>query len=254
MITPEEKKNIAKKIKALFAKTTEAGASEHEAMAAMQKGRELLEKYQLELSDLDIREEGTEVKRFDWSAVGERLYTKVGNYCECQSWKSDTHTPIYRTKGKYKGLFSHYQQGFEFKFVGIKSDAVFAEWLFAALVSFVENQQADFYMDNREVSVSQSHDFVTGCVDRLRTRLQHEIDERKRNRPLGSGRDLVPLKNAMIKEKMQALGVTLVFTTAARPEYRDPNAYMAGQAAGNNVGLHRPMSYENSEPLKIGSK
>lgn len=251
MITPEEKKSIAKKIKALFAKTTEAGASEAEAMAAMAKGRELLEKYQLELSDLDIREEGTEKKSSIWSVVGEELYMDVGRYCECKPWRGSERK---FHEAKRKNGRGWYENVYIFHFVGIKSDAVFAEWLLSALVNFVQNQQADFYLDNERVTPAQSNDFVAGCCKRIKERIQHEIAERKRLRPIGTGRDLVPLKNAMIQEKLNQLGVNLTSYKQEKLSYVDAHAYAAGMAAGNNVGLHRPMSYENSEPLKLGGK
>jgi hypothetical protein len=251
MITAEEKKKIAAKIKALFAKTTEAGASEFEAMAAMAKGRELLEKYQLDLSDLDIREEGTDVKRCDYTFVSEQLYYEVGQYCECRSWRSSEYVvkPM-----KRKNSRQQYELQYHFKFVGIKSDVVFAEWLMSALCAFVDNQQADYYMDHPAVSIAQSKDFVAGCVQRIKERLMHEVAERLRNRPLSTGRDLVPLKNAMITEKMAAMGVKLTSYTRAGINYRDAGAFVAGRAAGETVGLHRPMNYQTSDPKMIGSK
>lgn len=251
MITPEEKKAIAKKIKALFAKTTEAGASEAEAMSAMSKGRELLEKYQLNLSDLDIREEGTDVKRCDFTFVGEQLYYEVGQYCEVKSFRSSK--SVWKA-GKRKNSRGFHELVYEFKFVGIKSDVVFAEWLMSALCAFVDNQQADFFLDHAEVSIAQSKDFVAGCVQRIKERLIHEIAERFRLRPLSTGRDLVPLKNAMIMEKMAQLGIKL--TTYSRPgiSFKDASSFNAGRVAGESAGLHRPMNYQNNEPLKIGSK
>lgn len=251
MISPEEKKKIAIKIKALFAKTTEAGASEHEALSAMAKGRELLEKYQLELSDLDIREEGTEVKRCDYTFVGEQLYSTLAQYCEVKGYRD---SEVVAKPMKRKNSRQQYETQYHFKFVGIKSDTIFAEWLLSALCAFVDNQQADFYMDNPEVSISQSQDFVAGCVTRIRERLLHEIAERHRLRPLSTGRDLVPLKQAMIMEKLSSMGVKLTSYQRADIHYRDANAFSSGRAAGDNVGLHRPMNYQSADPLQIRSK
>lgn len=251
MISAEEKKKIAIKIKALFAKTTEAGASEAEALSAMTKGRELLEKYQLELSDLDIREEGMEVKRCDFTFISEQLYYEVGQYCECKSWRSSewVEKPM-----KRKNSRQQYELQYHFRFLGIKSDVIFAEWLISALCAFVDNQQADFFLDHPSVSVSESNDFVAGCVTRIKERLVHEVAERFRNRPLSTGRDLIPLKNAMIAEKMAAMGVKLTSYRREGVSYRDASSFNAGRAAGDNVGLHRPMNYQSSDPKLIGSK
>lgn len=48
--------SIKKRILALMAKTTENGCTEAEAMAAAKKVQELLHMYQLDLSDIKIKE------------------------------------------------------------------------------------------------------------------------------------------------------------------------------------------------------
>ena len=51
--------NHAAKIKALLGKTIENGATEAEAMAAAIKARELMDKYDIDLTTLDMKAEGS---------------------------------------------------------------------------------------------------------------------------------------------------------------------------------------------------
>lgn len=242
MITQEEKQAIARKIRALLAKTVEAGATEAEAMMAMTKAHELLAKYQLQLSDLDLREEGTTLKTFDYNEVAESLYAKVGKYCECKGWRGSTlkQVPVGK-RGKTK-----WQNVYEINFLGVKSDAIFAEWLLAALISFVENQQADYYLDHDHVSTAMSRDFVVGCCARINERLAAEIQKRDFDRKFSAstGRDLVPLKNAMITEELNRLGLRFTSYSNTR-RYANDSAYAAGKAAGDNVGFNRPVHSED---------
>lgn len=228
-INDNETKKLIHKIKSLLAKTVEQGASEHEAIMAMNKAHELLEKYQLNLSDLDIREEGTEhitINKFDQIKLD--LAVQVAKYCECKVWK------IPREK--------------EIHFLGIKTDAQFAEWLLLALADFVSKQEAIFMFSNDCGTKLQVDSFTQGCVKRINERLREEIAKRTiKNQFATTGRDLIPLKNAMITEAFKQLGIHLGAGRAQRQGYVDPNAYNRGKEAGNNVGFNRPINRESNE-------
>lgn len=261
MLTPEEKKSIALKIKALFAKTTAAGCTEEEAMMAFSKGHELLEKYQIDLSDLELREEGTSRKRFDFDEVSASLYTEVGRYCECKTWRGNKEVQVPRRNAKgriMKGKFT-WEIHHTCEFLGLKSDAVFAEWLLASLVSFIANQQADYFLDHSNVSVAMSKDFTAGCVARLRERLIAEVAKRDLERSKATGRSLVPLKNAMIVEAFAKTGINLTFYKKVNigDMYSDHSSYMAGRSAVEGVSFNRPVGSSDTasgRPLQIGSK
>ena len=53
-----DREKLLARIKALFSKTTEAGATEAEELAATEKARELIEKYQLDMGAEELKREG----------------------------------------------------------------------------------------------------------------------------------------------------------------------------------------------------
>lgn len=231
MKNENENKKLIHKIKSLLAKTVEQGCSEDEAMLAMSKAHELLEKYQLDLSDLDIREEGTEHITTKLTQIMNDLAVRVGQYCEVKVWK--------HSDKKANSLH----------FVGITTDAQFAEWLILALADYVSKQQLNF-MFNAEggfTTALEDASFTQGCVHRINERLKAEVQKRELNRQFmnSNGRDLVPLKNQMIQEKLKSMGIVLHSTKKKQRTYVDPNAYHAGMKAGDGVGFHRPVSSED---------
>jgi len=231
--TEKDIKNVTRKIKALLAKTVEAGATEAEAMLAFTKAHELLAEYQLNLSDLDIREEGTEHVQKDINTYVDRLCVRVGKYCECKTWRGDWDKKVGYTK---------------VNFIGIKTDADFAEWLMTALVSYVAGREMAFLWSDECDSGNSAHDFVSGCIDRINERLKEEIDKREfaRSWTASTGRDLVPLKNAMIAEKFNQLGIRLVASRKTNYRVMDQNAFNAGQAAGDGVSFNRPIHSDSN--------
>lgn len=247
-INESQIKSVTRKIKALLAKTVEAGASEAEAMSAFTKAHELLEAYQLNLSDLDLREEGTQHIVQTMDIIARRLSKKVSKYCECKVWMSDMQ-PIYKfvKMGKNKKEKKIYmgQDYTKINFMGIKTDADFAEWLMLALASYVQGKEMSFLFSHDDATVEDTEDFTTGAIDRINERLQYEIDKRNANKAASTGRDLVPLKNAMITEAFAKLGITLNTTTPANYRVMNAQAYMNGQQAGNGVSFNRPVSSED---------
>ena len=241
-------KNVTRKIKALLAKTVEAGATEAEAMSAFTLAHKLLEEYQLNLSDLDLREEGTSCVVQTMDNIARRMSRRVGEYCECKVWMSEP-----RPKFKYVKVGSKekkVQDGKEYtkiNFLGIKSDADFAEWLMAALSSYVQGKEVAFMFADFCASVEDAEDFTSGCINRINERLKLEIDKRNAKRATSTGRDLVPLKNAMITEAFNKLG--LLLKDAERSHYRVMNreAYERGQNAGDGVSFNRPVHRDNYE-------
>lgn len=233
-------KSLIRKIKALLAKTIEQGATEFEAMNAMAKAHELLAKHQLELSDLDIRAEGTEKVTVEWDFIKDFLAVNVAKYCECRVWQNSKEKKLH--------------------FLGIKTDAVFADWLILALTDFVTKQEVSFMFSDECTTTGEGtkakqakleiNSFVRGCVQRINERLREEIAKRERERcsfSSSSGRDLIPLKNAMITEAMAKLNLNLGRARTTKQQSVDVNSYNIGKRAGENVGFNRPVNRENNE-------
>lgn len=249
----EEQKNLARKIKALLAKTVEAGASEAEAMSAFTLAHRLLEQHQMSLSDLDLREEGTCHSVQSMDHIARRMSTLVGKYCECKVWMSD-YQPVYkyvRIKNKEKKIFNGNEYT-KINFIGIKSDCDFAEWLMAALAGYVQGREMSYMFGELCATAADAEDFVTGCIDRINKRLREEIDARKAKRVVSTGRDLVPLKNAMITEAFAKLGISLKKEDNLNFRVMNQDAYARGNAAGDGVTFNRPINRDSDNgPLLL---
>lgn len=239
-------KSVTRKIKALLSKTIAAGATEAEAMSAFTLAHKLLAEYQLSLSDLDLREEGTSHIKQSMDHIAKRMSVLVGKYCECKVWMSDSQ-PVFKfiKVGTKQKKIRDGEQYTKINFIGIRSDADFAEWLMAALSSYVQGKEMAFLFGDYCGTADDAEDFVTGCINRINERLKFEIDKRNANKAASTGRDLVPLKNAMITEKFAALGITLNHKTATAYRVQNQSAYNSGVAAGNGVTFNRPVQAED---------
>lgn len=219
-LSQEQKRAVALKIKALLAKTTEAGCTEAEAMMAAHKAHELLAKYQLNLSELDLREEGTDEATVIYDDVTHALAGAVGDYCEVKCW----------TENRQK-----------IKFLGLQSDAFFAEWLMLALSAFVKRKGLDFSLEStKKIFQSDIIEFRAGCSNRICKRLWDEVEARKANAV--TGRELLVVKGHLISEAWAKKNLTLGQGRASYRGNAASAAYQAGAAAGDQARFARPVA------------
>jgi hypothetical protein len=222
---------IAARIRALFAKTTERGCTEAEAMSAATKAYELIEKHQLKQSEIELEAEGfvkgmaegCEARRFN---VQDCLAWDVEDFCGVKCWKA-WDKPRWR-----------------YVFFGLRSDVEFANWLLKALERFVW-QQADAYaLSSGETSYVARRSFCRECCRRIGERLQLEISLR-RIRPvvMSDGRSLVVVKSSLVDREFEKLGIRL--STGSCSSFSlggSDTAAAAGRAAGNRAGFGRPVN------------
>lgn len=225
-------KSIIAKIKALMAKTIEAGATEAEALAAMSKAHELLAKYQLTLSDLDLRAEGTQqvTGQIDARQIIRYVAKQVALYCDCRVWSNSQLRQI--------------------NFLGLASDAQFAHWLASSLTAFVQRQMVNWQLEVASCTMRELEDFQMGIVHRINERLKAE-NARKMQRDLtGQSNALVVVKNAMVQEAFSALGMS--FTPSKKLRYNTAtSAFQQGRAKGDEVNFNRPLQ-GGTAPKAIG--
>jgi Protein of unknown function (DUF2786) len=110
-----QRKDVAARIRALLAKAVEKGCTEAEAMAATLKARDLLDTYQLELSDVELEAEGViqdtaEKAEARKTNVQWELGSAVADFCEVRCWFQGV------TRGEKKICTFH----------GLRSDVEFA--------------------------------------------------------------------------------------------------------------------------------
>jgi len=217
---------IAAKIRALQAKTTASGASEAEALAAALKARELLDKYQLDMTEFEIKEEGTsqQAAPSDRQGIASRLANAIASFCSCKVWTSDNRAKI--------------------QYLGLRSDSEFASWLTTSLSGFCQSAALDYSLfssDGADPALVAS--FLNGTIQRINTRL-------KGNLP-ATGTSLVVLKNALVEEAYAKLNLRLGQGRAVSYTSSRADAFAAGQAAGDLASFGKPLSPGGSQ-LAIG--
>jgi len=169
---PSARERLHAKIRALLAKTTEAGCTEAEALSAAALASDLMDRYNVEHGDLDgepwhteyTTREGAETRgtkrrknaRKAAFAFRALIYGEIGRYCHC-------HGIMNPDKGTIR-------------FHGRHSDALFATWLLEALDAFAYRAWGGFEaihaLDDNFLVDSDKEAFMTALAHRLNERLK----------------------------------------------------------------------------------
>lgn len=235
---PDREKQIDK-IKALLAKTTANGATEHEMLAALDKASALMDAY--DITDADVQEARDEAMELhaeppdttDPHSIKWRLSWTVGEFCGVQ---------IYR-KAHQAGL----------KCIGMPSDVQFAMWLLDTLADHVFEALYGHLIGccapnaERRVVIRS---FVEAACDHISDRLM-QLVARSQMARTSNGRELVLVKNAAIKEFMKEAGIRLTYSGGHAPSTSNAAAAAAGRAAGAKASFGRPVSGAGAT-LRIG--
>jgi len=222
----EDRTKIVAKIRALLAKTEDAGCSEDEALAAAAKAGELMDKYELTESDIELTENKGQIKseeryqnrtnaheaRFTLGAIGE--FTKTVAYMSEDS----------------------------VCFVGFSQDREIAFYLYDLIKNamdvefrrFLKSPDRPDHIHGRTLRASFMRGMATRISERLRemTR-QRAVDQAQLAK--GQGAALVVVKQKLIRQHMADIGLRL---TSSRGRYRYiESGHAAGRAAGARVNL-----------------
>ncbi|MGB3833779.1 MAG: DUF2786 domain-containing protein [Mesorhizobium sp.] len=226
----DQQKKIAARIKALMAKTTAAGATEEEALSAMQKAREMMDKYGLTKEAIEqdaatIDRQSIKRDNYKTFVIKDHLAMQVARYCDCKVWMN-----------RKEGTMT---------FFGTEQDRQFAAWLIESLDLFVRNQTVRFMQDSGFRNGSGPWDrqkgFMVGCIDRINRRLHQLSDERNRQKA-GNGRSLVVVKMQLVERAFNQIGMRLRSSSKSSGMKGDGSAFAAGQAAGDRANFARPIN------------
>ncbi len=235
-ISAERRAALAKKIKALLLKTTEAGCTEEEALAAALAAAQLQAEYQINLTEAEFLAEGFDTRVMPWinqkmQFIQERLITPVARFTNTRGY---ARLPE-RNQSKKDGL--------TLEFCGFKTDVIFAEWLLVALASYV-HRAAMWHITFESVEGSQKEgyrSFVLGTISRIAQRLRNLQQETPIQTDTGMA--LVVLdKINLISNYLAEQGLTLIPKKVFDDSIGDSQAFQAGLNAGNNVGFNRPIN------------
>ncbi len=252
---------VKAKIKALAAKTVEAGCSEHEAMHAAEMVGRLLDQYNLSMDEIDIREEVCVLREVPTGSKRrmpiDTAVVPIARFCDVKTWHSKRE-----------------DEAAVYCFYGFEPDVAMAVHLFAVVAAAVRAEAAAFkgtktyaVAGNRWLATTS---FQRGLVDRIGDRLEQlntkrksdlERDERAKGqaaqeafeRAIATGEPppqhvargaLIVLKGQIVEREFDSnLGIKL--TRAREVTFHvDECSFRAGRKAGDRVNLNRPIEHE----------
>lgn len=229
-----------KRIKALAAKTVENGCTEEEAMAAMAKMGELMDRYGIESSETEIREEvcvtgvhGAERLKThpsSWCAKA------IAAYCDCRVW--------------------HRTGTGRIMFFGLPADVEVATYLMKVVEGAMDRGFKNFkkspdYPSYDPYPKRTRNTYMVAFSNRVNARLA-EMHKARHTEQLvtTTGTSLIVVKNAVVTEQWAKTGVTLrkASTGTVRMSGNDA-ARAAGVAGGNAVHLGSALSGNTTKRL-----
>jgi hypothetical protein len=219
---------VKKIIIELMKKTIDNGCTEEEAIAASAKAQQLLHDYQLDLSDIEIRDSKCETGTYEtnWHKPMHIWYclSSIGYF---------TDTKVWRHRNKYTN--------WEVKYFGLEHDVLIASYITKVCNMALILGGEDYMKTISHYSAAQKRDmrdsFGAGMAARISERLREMKDAQKLKDVETTGRDLVVVKNAVVEEEYAKLGLKLGKPRGARKNY-DLGAFRAGRAEGDKVAIN----------------
>jgi Protein of unknown function (DUF2786) len=217
------------RIQALRAKTIDNGCTEGEALSAAAKVAELLDRYDLSLTDVEVREAPCERREFETHRKKriplDDCIRAVANFCDCRVWREKNRTGEAR-----------------YVFFGLRSDIEVAHYL-TELIDTAVRSELGRYKTTREYLQFRHKErhmanasFALGMVASIADKLTAMKAERDKVN-YGTGRALVVLKAAIVDDAFGKLGLELRVRRGAS-RVVSATAFDAGGAAGASLAIN----------------
>jgi hypothetical protein len=231
---------IKDRIRKLSAVTLENGSSEAEVIKACEVVGKLLQKHNLTMSEVELRQEEFVQKQI-WAGGVQR----GGSFFALMGIAKFTETKVWTSRIKGAGLY--------YVFFGQQSDVDMAEYLFKMIDRSIESETHKFkgshlyYMAKSKKGASTS--FSTGMGQRISERLKamHTANQ-KEQFDAQKGGALIVLKNQLLQEAYAK--VSADHSTTKIKANITKEAYAAGRVAGERVNLSRPIAGRAGEAPK----
>ena len=190
------------RIQALRAKTVEQGCTEQEALAAAEKVAELLDRYGLSLSELDLQQQACEGVRVETTRrrVGpvDDCVPGIAAFFDCRVWGEKSASGALR-----------------YVFFGLPADVAAARYLYELVEQAFETETARFRAGETYTSShtrmrrTATNSFQVGLARGITAKLQRLRDAREAAMRDTSGRDLVIAKAGVVEAELAKLGLHL---------------------------------------------
>jgi Protein of unknown function (DUF2786) len=217
---------VLSRIKALREKTVDKGCTEQEALAAAEKMAELLDRYGLSLSEVELKSQpcegaGIETGRKRFGPIDTCIPT-IGAFCDCRVWSEKS------ADGEISYVF-----------FGLPADVAGARYLYDLVEQAFETETERFkatplYGEHHPSERrSATNSFQTGLAYGIGGKLRSLRTERETAMRSSTGRDLVPIKAAVVEEELAKLGMSFTTRSGQKGKRVLRDAYSAGREAGD---------------------
>jgi len=217
------------RIQGLRAKTIDNGCTEGEALAAAAKVAELLDRYDLSLTDVEIREAHCERRAYETHRKKriplDDCIGAIADFCDCRVWREKNPAGEAR-----------------YVFFGLRSDVEVAHYLTELIDSAVRAELGrykttpDYQRFRHQERHMANASFTLGMVASIADKLT-AMKARRNKVNDEAGRDLVVLKAAVVDTELEKLGLRLR-TVPRAGRMVSPMAYEAGGAAGESLAIN----------------
>src|SRR4051794_4325259 len=217
------------RLQGLRSKTTDNGCTEAEALLAAAKVAELLDRYDLSLTDIEIctaqcEQRGYETRRKKRIPLDDCI-DAIANFCDCRVWREKSQS----------GNASYV-------FFGLPSDIEVAHYLTELIDNAVRSELGRYknsgsyrffrHQDRHVANSSFTLGMIASIADKL-TAMKWERDAVKD----GTGRDLVVLKASVVDAELEKLDLKLR-TVSGAMQMVSPAACEAGEAVGASLTIN----------------
>jgi hypothetical protein len=249
----DELLRVKSRIKALTEKTVANGCTEAEAMSAAEMVGRLLERYALNMDEIEIRTACCVQVEVPLGGRRRRpidgCVPTIARFCDCKVWlaRATTADPLAPD-------FDGTPTGNCYVFFGFETDTALATYLFAVIDRAVTTETSAFRRSNiqfRGVRLRQaSTSFQHGVVARVSERLDAMLRARESavRAQSSTGTALVVEKHRVVEDAFRETDVRLVSMSATGRRVIT-SAFRAGRAAGDRVNLNRPVPGDSQRQL-----
>lgn len=226
MTATTDRAALAARIRALLSKTTAAGCTEAEALAAASLASRLMAQYDLTYADLGIertvRGESYGARKRAWTAHPVRdCLAAIADLFDTMCWRL----------------------GPDLVFFGQAEDTERAHGLTTIIQLAMDHEWSRFWVapdrDKRMCFGSSHRSFMLGMAIRVGERIDQLKAER--SRASVTGRELVVIRAEIVNEKFDAYarqtGIRLRQEAKTKIDIRSARAYDAGRAAGDRANI-----------------
>jgi hypothetical protein len=213
----------------LRSKTTDNGCTEAEALSAAAKVAELLDRYDLSLTDVELRAAPCERREYE-NPRKKRVpldgcIGAIADFCDCRVWREKNRAGDVR-----------------YVFFGLSSDIEVAHYLTELIDNAVRSEVGRYkisagyrrfrHQDRHVANSSFALGMVASIADKL-TAMKRERDAVNN----GTGRDLVVIKASVVDAELEKLGLELR-TVVGAMRMVWPAAYDAGETLGASLTIN----------------